>query len=76
MQTGFASVYTVVAICIDLHLELFASLHKSFGIFRSVTVMNIVVCRAVNNQQVAVKFSARVMGLSSYPAEFSLGVRM
>ena len=45
----------MVAVGVNLHLELFAELYQLFGIFGPVLEVYIVVCHAVYQQQVAVK---------------------
>ena len=43
MQTGVASEDAMVAVGIDLHVELFAKLHEVFGIFRAILEMNVII---------------------------------
>lgn len=45
----------MVAVGVNLHIELFAELYQLFGIFGTVLEVYIVVCHAVYQQQVAVQ---------------------
>lgn len=47
MQTGVASEDAMVAVGIDLHVELFAKLYEVFGIFRAILEMNVIIRHAV-----------------------------
>ena len=56
MLTGVAAVYAMVAIGIYLHIKLLAQLYQMFGIFCTVLEVNIIICHAVYQQQIAMQF--------------------
>lgn len=47
MQTGVASEDAMVAVGINLHVELFAKLYEVFGIFRAILEMNVIIRHAM-----------------------------
>ena len=55
MQTGVASEDAMVAVGIDLHVELFAKLYEVFGIFRAILEMNVIIRHAMYQQQIAMQ---------------------
>ena len=63
MQTGAASIDTVVAVCVDLHVKLLASLYKGFGIFGSILEMYVVVGQTVADKQVSVQLVGKCYGI-------------
>lgn len=50
MQARVAAIDKVVAVGVDLHLELLVGLYQCFRIFRTIAVVYIVVGRTVNEQ--------------------------
>ena len=76
MIAGIATIDAVVAVGVDLHIELFVQLHQVFGIFRAVLEVDVVVRHAMNQQQVAMQLTARVKAEEFlYPSACSFGVR-
>ena len=57
--TSFAQ-YRVVLVRINHHIELFACVNQLANHLHSVLHMNIVVCRAVNNQQLTFESVSKV----------------
>ena len=55
MQTGVASEDAMVAVGINLHVELFAKLYEVFGIFRAILEMNVIIRHAMYQQQIAMQ---------------------
>lgn len=67
----------MVAVGVNLHIELFAELYQLFGIFGTVLEVYIVVCHAVYQQQVAVKLVGTGKGGTGLIAfGVSFGVRI
>ena len=60
MQTGVASEDAMVAVGINLHVELFAKLYEVFGIFRAILEMNVIIRHAMYNNRLPCKLLARV----------------
>mgnify|MGYP000647614382 CR=1 FL=1 len=77
MVTGVATGDVMVAVVIGEHHERFAGLHQCFGILHGVAEVDVVVGRAVANQELAIATCRLgVIGPRAYPAAFSFGVRM
>ena len=72
MVTGVATGDVMVAVVIGEHHERLACLHQCFGILHGVAEVDVVVGRAVANQELAMQ----LVGPRAYPAAFSFGVRM
>ena len=51
--TGITAVNTVVAILIDVHIKLFPSLHQGLSIIEALHEVDIVVGRAMHQEQLA-----------------------
>ena len=56
MLTGISTVYSVIAIGINLHIKLFSELYQLLGILCTILEMNVVICHTVYEQQVAMQF--------------------
>ena len=56
MHAGIAAVYAMIAVCIELRLELYAMLHIDLGQFRHILEMNIVVGKSMNEQEFTMEF--------------------
>ena len=50
MITGISAIDTVVAVCIELHIELLVQLYQMFCIFCTVLEMNIVIRHSMYQQ--------------------------
>ena len=53
----------VVAVGVNLHVKLLAVLHVSFCHFSAVAVVDVVICRAVNEEEVAVEVGCALDGV-------------
>ena len=53
MVAGVSAVDAVVAVGVDVHLEVLVGLHQSLGIFSRVAEMHVVVGQSVTDEQLA-----------------------
>lgn len=63
VQTRVATVDVVVAIGVDVHVELLVGLHQGFAVFVGIAHVHIVVGRAVDEQQVAAELRGTLQGV-------------
>ena len=55
MQAGITTEYTVVAIGVDLHVELLAKLYEVFGIFHAILEVDVIIRHAMYQQQITMQ---------------------
>ena len=55
MQAGITTEYTVVAIGVDLHVELLAKLYEVLGIFHAILEVDVIIRHAMYQQQIAMQ---------------------